>query len=236
MTKLNWNIRVDSKTILKAIKKIAENELIPKILKIAGKESIDDLRQILIQSIQRTKVMKELMGEMDDATKNMRVHLGLTDYIATAAADEIESAIEDSINKFNIIVNKNSIVYKININNLNSNILKIPSASYISTNSDGDETVIPWMEWLINGSDHIDADILFVTDFIYEESRSGQALMVHEGSTRFGGWDIDKYNKFAKTTTFINDALEDNDFISDSIKILNDNIKIALKEFNSHAI
>lgn len=226
-----FSLRVDQKSLINAIKKIADIKLVPKILTIAGKESIDDLRQVFIAAIKRTKVMKQLEGEISlSINENMRAHLGLTDSIAISATDEIESAIEDSINKFNVVVNNNKITYNISLANLSKNILKIPSAAYISTNSDGDETVIPWMEWLINGSETIDADILFITDFVYEESRSGDAVMVHEGNVKWGGWDIDNYHRFSTSENFIQEALDDEKFIIESIKVLIDSIKTVIKE------
>lgn len=190
----------------KAIGKIISVKVFPQVLKSAQLVLQDELKELLVDSFQRTLVIRSLQLDfIGDELRDVPAHLGLSDSDSVDIAYKILDLIKYNF-VFNIIqkIDNGAIGFRINIENLLQEI----------RNLDTSESDIPWMDWLLDGG-NADAEIWFVKKPLSsaqgdEYSRSGRAIMREFGGNGF--WDIDEYHRFVEdgeSNNFVEEALND---------------------------
>lgn len=196
----------NKKEIEKAIGALVNDKVLPRVLKVAQLELQDNLQELLIDSFERTLVVRALQLDfIGDEQKDVPAHLGLSDSDSVDAAFRILEAVRTKF-VFNRIqkIDNGAIGFRVSTNSLLEEIRGIA----------GTESDIPWMDWLIDGGS-ADAEIWFVKRPLSnadgdDYSRSGRAVMREFGGSGF--WDIDSYHRFVEgdnANNFIEEAIGD---------------------------
>lgn len=167
--------------------------------------------------------------------QRLRAHLGLAN---TSVVDTIIDTWKKSVNANYFIFNTGTQALGTGIrNNLFTitveaiqadfaDVLAKTEAEYTSTNSKGQETLIPWLRWLLfEGSKPIIQEFA-VKRGDFPDSRSGRAYMVK--STK--GWSVPLLGNFTGTVddNFVTAALEQNE--SEFIKVFENIFDLILVE------
>ena len=107
--------------------------------------------------------------------------------------------------------------------------------AYISENKKGEQTLVPWLKWLLDGVS-LDASLVYGVKF--KSSRTGRAYMeVGYNTSGNPAFDIDDYNRFATSNeegeygkNFLNDIAKDTVLLEAVADILNEELARVLRQ------
>ena len=104
--------------------------------------------------------------------------------------------------------------------------------AYISENKKGEQTIVPWLKWLLDGGS-VEAGIQYGVDF--PSSRTGRAYMINNPALL--SFDIDDYNRFASSNdegeygkNFLNDIAKDPILVENIGQILNSELEKVIRQ------
>lgn len=190
----------------------------PKLIDQAKDIAKPKLILSIVEAFRRTLFYKGMAGEYaGDRQRDVQAHLGLGGGDAIESLNEMESAIESSLEVKQIIGLSNAgtfsklgssaqIVFNIGSPGLIRNIKeRVSSPSYTAKTG----TVVDWLHWVLEGGGSVDMAISFnpYAIALRHGSRTGRAVMVWSSVY---GWNIDDYNRFSESgVNFIEDMMED---------------------------
>jgi hypothetical protein len=205
--------------IKQQLQQIIMEEINKRLLPLS-KRLVNSIRTDIITSIRESSVYQDGVGGL------LRGDLGITE--AQGRFEAIIKVIADSVHATFDIGNssKNATVTVYAINATWSDILALGGiADYVSVNSKGIETTIPWLDWLLTYGRRILAPeyaVMYTSGRGARYSRTGIAII--RRNKQGVGWRMPDQYAGTPQNNFITRAIDDNVilFIKDMIKALED--------------